>query len=387
MTDLPYEPWNMDNVEIDDDYKPVARYQVTSNAIGNRTPKDFTEAINNIRATVPKTVEIPKVKEKGIIFSHTVKGEELNTVTDHIQENLKNLRSTIIKQNKTLENVYSALSYIDKENVFGLKIALDSAERNSEEAKTLGEKNKKIQIGLAKTIEVLDGYHQKLKQYKHLDNIDEIWENDQTTLKRLNIIEKKIKSTTLAGYGIKDAYTKKATENAISKAIKNKVDKNSVFTKQETENKLKVKADKEKTLAGYGIEDAYTKTEADGAINKAIKNKVDKDSVYTKQETENKLKVKADKEKTLAGYGIEDAYTKTETNTSLETKASKSELTAVKQNIERVNSMCKDLLEDNERKQNSLDEMNKKIIRLYFITGIAIAICILQFLFMYQRLA
>ena len=49
--------------------------------------------------------------------------------------------------------------------------------------------------------------------------------------------------------------------------------------------------------------------------------------------------------------------------------------------------MCKDLLEDNERKQNSLDEMNKKIIRLYFITGIAIAICILQFLFMYQRLA
>ena len=387
MTDLPYEPWNMDNVEIDDDYKPVARYQVTSNAIGNRTPKDFTEAINNIRATVPKTVEIPKVKEKGIIFSHTVKGEELNTVTDHIQENLKNLRSTIIKQNKTLENVYSALSYIDKENVFGLKIALDSAERNSEDAKTLGEKNKEIQIGLAKTIEVLDGYHQKLKQYKHLDNIDEIWENDQTTLKRLNIIEKKIKSTTLAGYGIKDAYTKKATENAISKAIKNKVDKNSVFTKQETENKLKVKADKEKTLAGYGIEDAYTKTEADGAINKAIKNKVDKDSVYTKQETENKLKVKADKEKTLAGYGIEDAYTKTETNTSLETKASKSELTAVKQNIERVNSMCKDLLEDNERKQNSLDEMNKKIIRLYFITGIAIAICILQFLFMYQRLA
>ena len=72
-------------------------------------------------------------------------------------------------------------------------------------------------------------------------------------------------ATTLTGYGITDAYTKTETDTAIGK-----------------------KADKATTLTGYGIVDAYTKTETDTAIGK-----------------------KADKATTLTGYGITDAYTKT----------------------------------------------------------------------------
>ena len=72
-------------------------------------------------------------------------------------------------------------------------------------------------------------------------------------------------ATTLTGYGIADAYTKTETDTAIGK-----------------------KADKATTLTGYGIADAYTKTETDTAIGK-----------------------KADKATTLTGYGITDAYTKT----------------------------------------------------------------------------
>ena len=72
-------------------------------------------------------------------------------------------------------------------------------------------------------------------------------------------------ATTLTGYGIADAYTKTETDTAIGK-----------------------KADKATTLTGYGIADAYTKTETDTAIGK-----------------------KADKATTLTGYGIADAYTKT----------------------------------------------------------------------------
>ena len=49
---------------------------------------------------------------------------------------------------------------------------------------------------------------------------------------------------------------------------------------------LQKKADKATTLSGYGITDAYTKTEAD-----------------------NSLANKADKSTTLSGYGITDAYT------------------------------------------------------------------------------
>ena len=75
-----------------------------------------------------------------------------------------------------------------------------------------------------------------------------------------------VKSDSLSGYGIKDAYTKSEVDNAIGE-----------------------KADKVTTLSGYGITDAYTKTEADSIIGE-----------------------KADKATTLSGYGITDAYTKTE---------------------------------------------------------------------------
>ncbi|HCE6798069.1 TPA: phage tail protein [Pseudomonas aeruginosa] len=67
--------------------------------------------------------------------------------------------------------------------------------------------------------------------------------------------------TTLAGYGITDAYTKAATDGLLAQ-----------------------KANKATTLGGYGITDAYTKTATDAL-----------------------LAPKADKSTTLAGYGITDA--------------------------------------------------------------------------------
>lgn len=76
------------------------------------------------------------------------------------------------------------------------------------------------------------------------------------------------KSTTLGGYGITDA-----------------------FTKTEVTNSLASKADKATTLGGYGIADAFTKTEVT-----------------------NSLSGKADKATTLGGYGITDAYTRSEAN-------------------------------------------------------------------------
>ena len=88
------------------------------------------------------------------------------------------------------------------------------------------------------------------------------------------------KATTLAGYGIEDAYTKTETDSKIDEKIVNK-------------------ADKATTLAGYGIGDAYTKTETDSKIDE-------------------KIAGKADKATTLEGYGITDAYTKSETYTKTE---------------------------------------------------------------------
>ena len=61
------------------------------------------------------------------------------------------------------------------------------------------------------------------------------------------------------------------------------------------------KADKSTTLAGYGISNAYTKTEIDDKVN-----------------------AKANSASTLSGYGITNAYTKTEVNTELNKKENSS---------------------------------------------------------------
>jgi hypothetical protein len=80
------------------------------------------------------------------------------------------------------------------------------------------------------------------------------------------------KPTTIAGYGITDCYTK-----------------------VEVDSFLSGKANQATTLAGYGITDAYTKIEADAQFQEPATS--------------------------LAGYGITNAYTKTETDDKYPTKA------------------------------------------------------------------
>lgn len=67
-----------------------------------------------------------------------------------------------------------------------------------------------------------------------------------------DISNKADKATTLEGYGITDAYTKTQTDSQIDAKMANK-------------------ADKATTLQGYGITDAYTKTEVDGKLSSVYK--------------------------------------------------------------------------------------------------------------------
>ena len=76
--------------------------------------------------------------------------------------------------------------------------------------------------------------------------------------------------------GINDALATKADKNSVytktetDTKLSNKADKNSVYTKTETDTKLSNKADKASTLEGYGIGDAYTKRNVDALLaNKA----------------------------------------------------------------------------------------------------------------------
>lgn len=112
------------------------------------------------------------------------------------------------------------------------------------------------------------------------------------------------KATTLAGYGITDAYTKTETEDLIAVAkgeamgAANQNTQAQVKALSDTvDGKLAEKADKATTLSGYGITDAYTTTQVDAALSG-----------------------KANNATTLSGYGITDAYTKTEAGNVLEAR-------------------------------------------------------------------
>lgn len=98
-----------------------------------------------------------------------------------------------------------------------------------------------------------------------------------------------------------------------------------------TTNDLANKANKSTTLSGYGITDAYTKTESDAkyaTYEQGIKadsaiQPEDLNDYLTKNEanstfaTITSLDSKANKSTTLSGYGIEDAYTKSEIDSKI----------------------------------------------------------------------
>ena len=98
------------------------------------------------------------------------------------------------------------------------------------------------------------------------------------------------------------------------------------YAKAEEDTLLSAKADKATTLSGYGITDAYTKKETDDKLDTKVNNSLflnELDKKANKTDVDTALNTKANKGTTLKDYQIGDAYTKSEINTSLSNKQNK----------------------------------------------------------------
>ena len=137
-------------------------------------------------------------------------------------------------------------------------------------------------------------------------------------------------SITVGSAGIKVSDTITGDINSLKNTVGNI---SSGLVKDVNDNKtaLQSKANAATSLSGYGITDAYTKSETDTALaakaNAAKANAATSLSgygitdAYTKSETDTALAAKANAATSLSGYGITDAYTKSETDTALAAKA------------------------------------------------------------------
>lgn len=145
---------------------------------------------------------------------------------------------------------------------------------------------------------------------------------DTTTVTALQstVSGKADSATSLAGYGIEDAYTKAQVDAKVSSVYKYK---GSVANEAALPQQDQVVGDV------YNVEDTGMNVAWDGSKWDKLGSTVDL-SDYMTTETANStfatittVNGKADKATTLEGYGITDAYTKTEVNSSLNNKADK----------------------------------------------------------------
>ena len=145
-----------------------------------------------------------------------------------------------------------------------------------------------------------------------------------------DIANKADKATTLAGYGIEDAYTKSEVDSKLSTVYKYK---GSVATYEELPSAYNEVGDV------YNVESDGSNYAWDGTTWDKLGGTVDLSNYYTKPEVNTELDKKldittasstyatittvngkADKATTLSGYGITDAYTSSEVDSKLDTK-------------------------------------------------------------------
>lgn len=195
------------------------------------------------------------------------------------------------------------------EDITGLKAALEDRYTKSEVDNLIA--NAEVDAYTkAETDEIVEGLEAEIASKALKSEVYTKTEMDKTVGDINTAVAGKANST--------DVYTKTEVNTELGK----KADKSTTYTKTEVDGLLDGKADSATSLSGYGITDAYNKTEVDGllsnkadtsAVNTALAGKADNSTVTTLETNlTNAINGKADKATSLTGYGITDAYTKTE---------------------------------------------------------------------------
>ncbi|KQL33368.1 hypothetical protein [Psychrobacillus sp. FJAT-21963] len=155
---------------------------------------NFQKAKNQLKQfsmTKAEELALKKVDVDGGLFNwfdHKVTGQELNVLTNQVQDYLIKFNTLNTKFIKEFGEVYNALEALDKEYIQAILISIKAAEKASKEAKDAQKDiNKTIEMQ-KQTILVLKNFKDKLDKYEHLENVDEVWKDTQKSVKKLKSI-------------------------------------------------------------------------------------------------------------------------------------------------------------------------------------------------------
>lgn len=239
---------------------------------------DFEEAKNKIKKFSEQTttdLDLMRVNDRknvgefvgdwifgrGIGFNRKVTGEELNELTSQIQNHLKSINNTQIKLIKEFGEVYKALDSLDNDYIQAILLAIKSAEETSESIQKTQGQIKVIVENQKKTLIELTKFKQKLDGYKHLHDIDNIWNDCQRWHKEINALTNSIKlATGVSQESAQKVEALKATLTSIENNI-NALSKQSIDLHERLESIITFTASLKKIVHLKDVDEIWKKTE------------------------------------------------------------------------------------------------------------------------------
>ena len=206
----------------------------------------FVEKLNSLKefnGQLPKETNLPTVPTEGWFFGlgdHNVTGNELNNLTENIQDRMIETNITVIKVVQELAAIYDTFSALDKVYVQEFYFAINTAFRAIEEIKVTNERISDQQKDISGTqqdikqvinqqkqiIQVLKSFKEKLEKLKHLYDIDK-------TFNEVRVFQAKTETLEQVSAEYKNNIEKVAeVQSKFSESLESLNDSNDVFSEK-----------------------------------------------------------------------------------------------------------------------------------------------------------
>lgn len=145
--------------------------------------KEAKKDIDKFAKSVPKKSELPMLaeKEEVLFFKRDakVKAEDVNEITEKVQESLEANNNHIIEIYKKFTSIYNAFDSLDKDYMQRILLNTEAAKEANKKAVRGLEENQKLIESQKMVIEVLKKHKDDLDELQHLKDIDWFYDEYQ----------------------------------------------------------------------------------------------------------------------------------------------------------------------------------------------------------------